>query len=245
MSKFQSTHPVRGATKHLTWNDRLKIISIHAPRAGCDVTASLSWLRARHFNPRTPCGVRHRPPILPPRSAAISIHAPRAGCDGRKRPRRRWGCSISIHAPRAGCDLTLFRRQRAVFAFQSTHPVRGATLETARGGPLQFRISIHAPRAGCDGPSPGYAVCSVQISIHAPRAGCDNANDQPVDRRQCNFNPRTPCGVRRLAVIPSEYHDRFQSTHPVRGATQPMFITINMHVISIHAPRAGCDSKYC
>ena len=33
--------------------------------------------------------------------------------------------------------------------FQSTHPVRGATLPPAIGTE-QLRISIHAPREGCD-----------------------------------------------------------------------------------------------
>ncbi len=56
-------------------------------------------------------------------------------------------------------------------------------------------ISIHAPRAGCD-----YSDKELdyipRISIHAPRAGCDGlARGIPGDER--NFNPRTPCGVRR------------------------------------------------
>ena len=34
--------------------------------------------------------------------------------------------------------------------FQSTHPVRGATINDHETR-LQLLISIHAPRAGCDG----------------------------------------------------------------------------------------------
>ena len=34
-----------------------------------------------------------------------------------------------------------------------------------------------------------------------------------------NFNPRTPCGVRRVAVLCFPLLALFQSTHPVRGAT--------------------------
>ena len=33
---FQSTHPVRGATWHLKNEWRFLVISIHAPREGCD-----------------------------------------------------------------------------------------------------------------------------------------------------------------------------------------------------------------
>ena len=52
-------------------------------------------------------------------------------------------------------------------AFQSTHPVRGAT--TALNSAKQaITISIHAPREGCDGHRPAH------VETHR------------------NFNPRTP-----------------------------------------------------
>ena len=34
----------------------------------------------------------------------------------------------------------------------------------------------------------------------------------------------------------------FQSTHPVRGATDSKIVMRNMYRISIHAPREGCDN---
>ena len=56
-----------------------------------------------------------------------------------------------------------------------------------------------------------------------------------------NFNPRTPRGVRRHTAVNSKRINVFQSTHPAMGATQ--FITDNLPtiIISIHAPREGCD----
>ena len=55
---FQSTRPVRGATASLrpmwTW----VTISIHAPRAGRDPSASVSRAGRWNFNPRAPCGAR-------------------------------------------------------------------------------------------------------------------------------------------------------------------------------------------
>ena len=36
----------------------------------------------------------------------------------------------------------------------------------------------------------------------------------------------------------------FQSTHPVRGATDERYIDSEHVEISIHAPREGCDSKF-
>ena len=56
------------------------------------------------------------------------------------------------------------------------------------------------------------------ISIHAPLAGCDGQTSASGNA-QADFNPRTPCGVRR--------HKRL---YPTVGI-----------IISIHAPLAGCD----
>ena len=56
---------------------------------------------------------------------------------------------ISIHAPREGCDSTVSRGSAVSSAFQSTHPVRGATGTDAEDDD-SLRISIHAPREGCD-----------------------------------------------------------------------------------------------
>ena len=57
---FQSTPPVRGATKEARQSDIYTTISIHAPRAGGDVE-----------------GIDRRVTRV-----EISIHAPRAGGDG-------------------------------------------------------------------------------------------------------------------------------------------------------------------
>ena len=56
------------------------------------------------------------------------------------------------------------------------------------------------------------------ISIHAPHAGCD-------------YPARTPSKARWT----------FQSTHPMRGATQRLLNARLPEFISIHAPHAGCD----
>ena len=60
---------------------------------------------------------------------------------------------------------------KADIKFQSTRPMRGATLVIPHIG-LRRHISIHAPLAGCDA---GRTVLSPLrgISIHAPLAGCD------------------------------------------------------------------------
>ena len=168
---FQSTHPLRGATTRSSPVPSIRVISIHAPLAGCDCFLRLcSWTqssfqsthplrgatcRPSHsqtpqwdFNPRTPCGVR----------------------------RARTG------------------RNRCTCRFQSTHPLRGATCRPSHSQtpqwdfnprtpcgvrrifpsspPFSEPISIHAPLAGCDIHSSDY-ISEFQISIHAPLAGCD------------------------------------------------------------------------
>ena len=83
---------------------------------------------------------------------------------------------------------------------------------------LRYAISIHAPLAGCDQDASSYGY-SYGISIHAPLAGCDLLPKCGKNRFQCNFNPRTPCGVRLF-----DSRDGFDTLR-----------------ISIHAPLAGCD----
>ena len=57
--------------------------------------------------------------------------------------------------------------------FQSTLPVRGATLTNADRIRAMSDISIHAPRAGSDSEAFYKNNQQLIISIHAPRAGSD------------------------------------------------------------------------
>ena len=101
-------------------------ISIHAPRVGCDNRPTCIRWRDKHFNPRTPGGVRLLEQFELLRRVHISIHAPRVGCDG-VRGVESCGNHISIHAPRVGCDAVYILHDRDLWT-----------------------ISIHAPRVGCD-----------------------------------------------------------------------------------------------
>ena len=144
--------------------------------------------------------------------------------------------------------------------FQSTRPVRGATI--CRAVDMDgWIVSIHAPRAGRDTVLP-LLFSSQGVSIHAPRAGRDICVASSAFFASC-FNPRAPCGARRIrrrrrlfAVcfnprapcgarhggMGALYRSRsFQSTRPVRGATK-YFETAKRRIeVSIHAPRAGRD----
>ena len=57
-----------------------------------------------------------------------------------------------------------------------------------------------------------------------------------------HFNPRAPCGARPHDLTADGFTILFQSTRPVRGATEAGGNTLIMGDISIHAPRAGRDN---
>jgi len=214
---FQSTRPARGATLAVLHRHVVGVVSIHAPRAGRDLQAFGVVSVHMRFNPRAPRGARQSP-------ATVVFQAAE---------------------------------------FQSTRPARGATAGTERFQPVRF-VSIHAPRAGRDnvGPvqillvegfnprAPRGARRLVQqaaarrrgVSIHAPRAGRDKRSPFRVGRRR-RFNPRAPRGARLPIRRCSAALRRFQSTRPARGATVGN-LPLPLHiVVSIHAPRAGRDTR--
>ena len=190
--EFQSTHPLRGATRHQRSDHRQRPISIHAPLAGCDVIGIVTIGQPGDFNPRTPCGVR---PQHQTRNPIVLYFNPRTPCGVRPGQAAVNGTQelISIHAPLAGCDRGL-RAARDAYrhfnprtpcgvrhvryipphtrcTFQSTHPLRGATRWPC-GACCTMAISIHAPLAGCDIIRERFFK-ELCISIHAPLAGCD------------------------------------------------------------------------
>ena len=192
--RFQSTHPLRGATASSTSIVPPPLISIHAPLAGCDARSVRSAPPLRcHFNPRTPCGVRR---------------CWQYGCPQPKNFNPRTPCGVR---PRAA------RPARPSARFQSTHPLRGATRERAHSS---TRTTYFNPRTPCG------------VRLSAAGQLCD---------RQRHFNPRTPCGVRLIRSRASPGSAKFQSTHPLRGATDDDRRVQSHTPISIHAPLAGCD----
>ena len=192
-SGFQSTHPMRGATKWRSRHSNNLLFQSTHPMRGATTAVPAPVRRRRHFNPRTPCGVRrensHNEIIL---KIFQSTH-PMRGATGCHRSPNRRPCYFN---PRTPCGV----RQT------------GKALT-----PAEEKISIHAPHAGCDASIPARYIFG-DISIHAPHAGCDDG-DVVRDDKFHHFNPRTPCGVRRLKMRLAIIDMSFQSTHPMRGAT--------------------------
>ena len=146
---------------------------------------------------------------------------------------------ISIHAPRMGSDFPTEIVVNMLLGFQSTLPARGATTEKYKWYTM-YLISIHAPREGSDGRPGGKKCCVLKISIHAPREGSDFIFCAG-ERLRMDFNPRSPRGERPECALLIESTHKFQSTLPARGATYIIKTSIEIAMISIHAPREGSD----
>ena len=184
---------MRGATWRKLYCKWRIIISIHAPRAGCDGSHRNGQRLTTNFNPRTPCGVRlyclgtiSISPDFNPRTPCGVRHdntnrAPPQELFQSTHPVR--GATPLVFTshpsavdfnPRTPCGVRRFNSHNSYHStvFQSTHPVRGATRLSA-AAVSRSSISIHAPRAGCDVRAHRSLTTPQGISIHAPRAGCD------------------------------------------------------------------------
>ena len=123
--RFQSTLPLRGATRHVRNQQAHRAISIHTPLAGSD--------QAQDDDDG---------------ADGISIHTPLAGSDSDFQ-RKLSGETISIHTPLAGSDPGTAPSSSSSLSFQSTLPLRGATTVHVITQ-IFLIISIHTPLAGSD-----------------------------------------------------------------------------------------------
>ena len=214
--RFQSTHPLRGATAaNYTNSDYSKFQSTH-PLRGATRGPTSRRRTTPNFNPRTPCGVRPLVKAYRNREKEFQSTHPLRGATGRGSARPAL-LDISIHAPLAGCDSSSRCSPPASPNFNPRTPcgVRPLELKALK---QREAISIHAPLAGCDS---GRRAPGAGAEHFNPRTPCGvrplgfAAPGQPI-----YFNPRTPCGVRLLRVVAWMYLFKFQSTHPLRGATE-------------------------
>ena len=86
-----------------------------------------------------------------------------------------------------------------------------------------------------------HMVLIIHISIHASHAGCDPSFYGTVFPSYYDFNPRIPCGMRLSPMSFLSSCIIFQSTHPMRDATELHDEDEPVQYISIHASHAGCD----
>ena len=168
--RFQSTRPVRGATRNSTAAPCVVLVSIHAPRAGRDTPCATSEIPCGSFNPRAPCGAR--------RSGGRSRNSstgfnPRAPCGAR---------------PTASFCCLLLQ------AFQSTRPVRGATSYSSFLLSCARFQSTRPVRGATDIDKQFLTIGLFQSTRPVRGATRALGADDVLPRR---FNPRAPCGARR------------------------------------------------
>ena len=215
------------------------MISIHAPLTGSDPTDTAVRISPADFNPRSPYGERPwclllleggiifqstlhlrgaTQPISPEAGVLlISIHAPLTGSDNQ--PDEDDGLSqISIHAPLTGSD-----------PFPHVHGIRNSDFnprspygERPHGPRNVGRDKYFNPRSPYGERQHPLIKCAFLWNFN-PRSPYGERQSGAVFRfLGLHFNPRSPYGERHWSVRSKFLRPSFQSTLPLRGATQPV-----------------------
>ena len=215
-------------------------VSIHAPRAGRDLTFPVRRGKTPSFNPRAPRGTRLQGTTRGHPDQHVSIHAPRAGRDWTTNPISDV-LHVSIHAPRAGRDPAGPFVDRAEDEFQSTRPARDATCRlmlptlsphcfnpraprgTRPSGPTLMTTALcfnpRAPRGTRRGGG-WYYSAAARVSIHAPRAGRDCRQIARTESTKVVSIHAPRAGRDQRQGTAFREPVKFQSTRPARDATQ-------------------------
>ena len=168
-TKFQFTHPGRGATGNKYNTPYEQRVSIHAPREGCDsdhrdhIDSKLKFQFTHPGRGATIGG------LLNYFGAKVSIHAPREGCDYGYCYRYFTERGFNSRTP-GGVRRLIGRTDVMRPQFQFTHPGRGATRLTFRGISI-VAVSIHAPREGCDCQVVGMVIAPIVFQFTHPGRG--------------------------------------------------------------------------
>ena len=197
--------------------------------------------RPMHFNPRAPYGARPDGRRTGGRQRPISILAPLTGRDPSAGCRRQGGQQFQSSRPLRGATLAALYIIQNQHKFQSSRPLRGATgvalVAVSAASVFQSSRPLRGATAGAGG------LRGVPpISILAPLAGRDALQSCPALALQ-DFNPRAPCGARLpMWGLPATGWMRFQSSRPLRGATPAIYADFELtDYILILAPLAGRD----
>ena len=207
---FLSTLPAWGATQILEDWERLREISIHAPRVGSDSVFS----NCAQLN-------------------FISIHAPRVGSDVSFSATSALYLSFLSTLPAWGATFTL--DTSTVSHIISIHAPRVGSDELRPKESAKTKISIHAPRVGSDTyKSDNYQA--IMISIHAPRVGSDGNSDY-IKLAQIIFLSTLPAwGATRLSPVHCLSKMHFYPRSP-RGE-RPAQIIISIQNVCNFYPRS-------
>ena len=168
------------------------LVSIHAPREGCDLDASLRCPTIGCFNSRTPGGVRPELDRLKQMTPIVSIHAPREGCDDMLG----YGFEITLFQfthPGRGATIRLLLRLALTVCFNSRTP-GGVRPIVKPLQPTEFRFNSRTP----GGVRRHFWILVSSPSMFQfthPGRGATQCHIVPKEQHPC-FNSRTPGGVR-------------------------------------------------
>ena len=173
-----------------------------------------------YFNPRAPYGARHAAATGITLPMLISIHAPHTGRDLPTasipaRPQLHFNPRAPYGA-RPDAQSCIVQEER----FQSTRPIRGATVGSANVRSHIYLFQSTRPIRGATSCYKPHKECPSVISIHAPHTGRDEIG-QWAGRYNMRFQSTRPIRgatlplLRGCGIIPL-----FQSTRPIRGATR-------------------------
>ena len=192
--QFQSTLPLRGATRWKNSTTCRLSISIHAPLTGSDYRYAAKIVALQQFQSTLP--LRGATPAKPDAEGMVEYFNPRSPYGERRVSGATGGAwfVISIHAPLTGSDDSIRLKFVYKYQFQSTLPLRGATHDREKDD-MTYEFQSTLPLRGAT-QNVGSQEYPIWISIHAPLTGSDV---QLISCKAIQFG--------------------FQSTLPLRGAT--------------------------
>ena len=133
---------------------------------------------------------------------------------------------------------------RQLLLFQSTLPMRGATLAVSIFGFMLKVFQSTLPMRGATSTRNGYFARKKNFNPHSP---CGERLQRPRHRNidTKNFNPHSPCGERRFC---REGKKRCSYFNPHSPCGERLLCVVHLFlkwIISIHTPHAGSDAEPC
>ena len=192
---FQSTRPIRGATRPILHLLRSIPISIHAPHTGRDLPAAWESPAASRFQSTRP--IRGATDGQTVHSRCRADFNPRAPYGARRCSGFRGFCGAGYFNPRAPY---------------------GARHNRLSDNMLCNNISIHAPHTGRDDSGPGWTTTGLHFNPRAPYGARQAVNSETVVHREISI-PAPHTGRDGPAYLLRVLAAAFQSTRPIRGAT--------------------------
>ena len=235
-SLFQSTSSVWRTTVPGLLRRGRPCISIHVLRVEDDSTANGPWWAWLYFNPRPPCGGRHKADILLGiigvfqstssvwrttfrrwcESIGVGNFNPRPPCGGRLLfcVSAANATAISIHVLRVEDDKITAKYQGNIGHFNPRPPCGGRLYHFAL---LQFSAVFQSTSSVWRTTQMGANVSRGRIiSIHVLRVEDEESRKEQY-QSDGNFNPRPPCGGRPSSMHPSAMYGNFNPRPPCGG----------------------------